>query len=145
MSSIKARTSRDHLFFCLRSFMNCGVAWWVPVSSLKLSSNGLCQYLDGWPPQCTTHVSDGFEACASRPKPLSALFGHSSWNCTLPSWTIYALEFTHNNFVPYKTLENKLLMQIFQLQIQFRELNFFKLCQLHTIFAGDLPKLMYKF
>ena len=52
----------------------------VPVSSLKLSGNGLCWYLDGWPPQCTTHVSDGFATHASRPKPLSAL---------LNMWTLY--------------------------------------------------------
>ena len=29
-----------------KTFMNCGVVWWVPVSSLKLSSDGLHQYLD---------------------------------------------------------------------------------------------------
>ena len=30
------------LSFCLRTFMNCGIAGWVTVSSLKLSCNGLC-------------------------------------------------------------------------------------------------------
>ena len=51
---------------------------WRSVRSIrllqKLSGNGLCQYWDGRPPQCTARGSDGFVIHASRPKPLSALF-----------------------------------------------------------------------
>ena len=42
-SCSEARASRDHFLFTFFywTFVNCGIAWWVPVSSLKLSSNGL--------------------------------------------------------------------------------------------------------
>ena len=48
----KTCTFRDLFFFsflCHQTFMNCGVAESIPVSSLKLGINGLCHYLDGWP------------------------------------------------------------------------------------------------
>ena len=50
----RAHTSKDHFSFWLRIFMNCGAAGWVFVCSLKLSSNGLGQYLDGWPSEFYT-------------------------------------------------------------------------------------------
>ena len=43
-------TSRDHFlvcfFFGLWTFIRIGVEGYVPVSSLKLSSIGLCKYMD---------------------------------------------------------------------------------------------------
>ena len=33
------------------TFRNCGTEWWLFVCSLKLSGNGLCQYLHVWPSQ----------------------------------------------------------------------------------------------
>ena len=43
-SSSKTHISGNHFFFLqifLGTFMNCGIVYWVSVSSLKLSGNGL--------------------------------------------------------------------------------------------------------
>ena len=61
--------------------MHCGVVLQVSVSPLKLSVNELCLYWDVSQLQYTAAVSDGFAACASRPKTpfsLVSIKGHST-------------------------------------------------------------------
>ena len=71
-SSSKARASTLHyfLFFCLQTFMNCGVVWWVPASKRHWATLVL-----GWE-TVSMHYSCLWWLCAltSRPKPLLALF-----------------------------------------------------------------------
>ena len=54
--------------------MKCDMAKMTICLLQKFSSDGLRQYWDGLPLQCTTRVSDGFVAHASRPKLFLALF-----------------------------------------------------------------------
>ena len=76
MGSSEALASRDHFFWLFLS-PDFHELWHSGMSTCLVTEfkqqMGYINYLDGRPPQCTTHVSDGFVAHASGPKPLSLL------------------------------------------------------------------------